>query len=134
MNVDVKTSQRSADYEVLSPWADADPVPLRGIAPRPADLAGRKIGLYSNRKRAALLTLGAVEWELLEKFPTVQTSWYECSTINTPEMLTEGRVTCEAWVARVEAVVRAVADGGSGTKFLVHDAISVEDLQRPAVA
>jgi len=110
MNVDVKTSQRSADYEVLSPWADADPVPLRGIAPRPADLAGKKIGLYSNRKRAALLTLGAVERELLEQFPTARTSWYECSTINTPEMLTEGKAKFEAWVASVDAVVLSVAD------------------------
>jgi hypothetical protein len=110
MNVDVNTSRRSADYEVLSPWADADPVPLRGIAPRPADLAGKKIGLFSNRKRAAQLTLGAVERELLEKFPTVQTSWYECSTINTPEMLTEGKAKFVAWVAGVDAVVLSVAD------------------------
>jgi hypothetical protein len=110
MNVDVKTSQRSADYEVLSPWADADPVPLRGIAPRPADFAGKKIGLFSNRKRAALLTLGAVERELLEKFPSARTSWYECTTINTPEMLTEGKAKFEAWVGSVDAVVLSVAD------------------------
>jgi hypothetical protein len=110
MNVEVKTSQRSADYEVLSPWADADPVPLRGIAPRPADLAGKTIGLFSNRKRAALLTLGAVERELLEKFPSLQTSWYECSTINTPEILTEGKARFEAWVGSVDAVVLSVAD------------------------
>jgi len=108
MNVNVE--MRGTEYEVLSPWADADPVPLRGIAPRPADLAGKKIGLFSNRKRAALLTLGAVERELLERFPTVQTSWYECSTINTPEMLTEGKAKFAAWVAGVDAVVLSVAD------------------------
>jgi len=101
---------RGTEYEVLSPWADADPVPLRGITPRPADLAGKKVGLFSNRKRAALLTLGAVERELLERFPTAQTSWYECSTINTPEMLTEGKAKFEAWVASVDAVVLSVAD------------------------
>jgi hypothetical protein len=101
---------RGTEYEVLSPWADADPVPLRGITPRPVDLAGRKVGLFSNRKRAALLTLGAVERELLDKFPGVQTSWYECSTINTPEMLTEGKAKFESWVASVDAVVLSVAD------------------------
>jgi hypothetical protein len=101
---------RSTEYEVLSPWADADPVPLRGIAPRPADLAGKKIGLYSNRKRAAQLTLEAVERELLAKFPTAQTSWYVCTTVNTPEMLTEGRTGFEAWVDSVDAVVLSVAD------------------------
>jgi hypothetical protein len=101
---------RGTEYEVLSPWADADPVPLRGITPRPVDLAGRKVGLFSNRKRAAMLTLGAVERELLDKFPGAQTSWYECSTINTPEMLTEGKAKFEAWVASVDAVVLSVAD------------------------
>jgi hypothetical protein len=110
MNTNAEIHQRGTEYEVLSPWADADPVPLRGITPRPADLAGKTIGLFSNRKRAALLTLGAVERELLQKFPTAQTSWYECSTINTPEMLTEGRAKFEAWVASVDAVVLSVAD------------------------
>jgi hypothetical protein len=110
MNSSEQISQRSTEYEVLSPWADADPVPLRGISPRAADLAGKKVGLFSNRKRAALLTLGAVERELFEKFPGVQTSWYECSTINTPEMLTEGKAKFEAWVAGVDAVVLSVAD------------------------
>jgi hypothetical protein len=110
MNTGGEINQRSTEYEVLSPWADADPVPLRGITPRPVDLAGKKVGLFSNRKRAAVLTLGAVERGLLQKFPTVQTSWYECSTINTPEMLTEGKAKFEAWVAGVDAVVLSVAD------------------------
>jgi hypothetical protein len=110
MNIRAEINQRSTEYEVLSPWADADPVPLRGIAPRPADLAGKKIGLYSNRKRAAQLTLDAFERELLQKFPTAQTSRYACTTVNTPEMLTDGRAKFEAWVASVDAVVLSVAD------------------------
>jgi hypothetical protein len=110
MHTNAESNQRGTEYEVLSPWADADPVALRGIVPRPADLAGKKIGLYSNRKRAAQLTLGAVERELLRKYPTAQTSWYECSTINTPEMLTEGKAKFETWVASVDAVVLSVAD------------------------
>ena len=110
MNTSAEINQRSTEYEVLSPWADADPVPLRGIAPRSADLAGKKIGLFSNRKRAAQLTLDAVERELLEKFPSAQTSRYACTIINTPEMLTEGRAKFEAWVASVDAVVLSVAD------------------------
>jgi hypothetical protein len=110
MNMDVTINQRGTEYEVLSPWADADPVPLRGIAPRPADLAGRNIGLYSNRKRAAQLTLDAVERELLAQFPSARTSRYECTTVNTPEMLTEGKARFEDWVASVDAVVLSVAD------------------------
>ncbi len=110
MNTGEELIQRSMEYEVLSPWADADAVSLRGIAARPAGLSGKKIGLFSNRKRAAQLTLGAVERQLLEKYPTAQTSWYACSTINTPEMLTEGKAKFEAWVDGVDAVVLSVAD------------------------
>jgi hypothetical protein len=110
MSTSEEINQRSTEYEVLSPWADADPVALRGITSRPADLAGKKIGLFSNRKRAAQLTLDAVERELLEKFPGTQTSRYACTTINTPEMLTEGKAKFEAWVESVDAVVLSVAD------------------------
>ena len=110
MNMGAATSQHGAEYEVLSPWADADPVPLRGISKRPETLSGAKIGLYSNRKRAAQLTLSAVERQLLEKYPAARTSWYACSTINTPEMLTEGKAKFEAWVGGVDAVVLSVAD------------------------
>jgi len=41
-------------FEVLSPWADVDPIPLRGISPRIDNLAGKKIGLFVNPKRAAM--------------------------------------------------------------------------------
>ncbi len=110
MNANTDLTPRSTEYEVLSPWADADPVPLRGITPRPADLAGKRIGLFSNRKRAAVLTLSAVERELQAKYPGLQTSWYESTVVNTPEMLTEGKPKFEAWVASVDAVVLSVAD------------------------
>jgi hypothetical protein len=110
MSANAQTGQHSASYEVLSPWADADPVPLRGIAPRPESLEGKRIGLYSNRKRAAELALRAVERGLLERFPTARTSWYECTTVNLPEMLSEGKARFEAWVGSVDAVVLSVAD------------------------
>ena len=110
MNVDVQTSQPSADYEVLSPWADVDPVPLRGINPRPKDLAGKTIGLFLNEKRAAHLCLSAFEKELLARIPGATTSWYKCTGHNIPEMLTEGKARFEAWVRSVDAVVLAVAD------------------------
>ena len=110
MNIATEVNQRSEGYEVFSPWADVDPVPLRGIAPGPQDLAGRTIGLFSNRKRAAELTLGAVERELRQNFPGVKTSWYASTVINSPEILTEGKARFEAWVGSVDAVVLSVAD------------------------
>lgn len=99
-----------SDYEVLSPWADVDPAPLRGLAPRPGDLSGRAIGLFSNGKRAAELTLGAVERGLLEQFPGAKISRYVCSNLNTPEILTAGKAKFEDWVASVDTVLLAVAD------------------------
>ena len=70
--MNVETSRDGASFEVLSPWADVDPVALRGITPRPKDLAGKKIGLFSNGKRAAALTLTAFEARLKEKVPSVR--------------------------------------------------------------
>lgn len=110
MNIPVEAGQRGASYDVLSPWADTDPVPLRGITPRPKDLSGRKIGLFSNGKRAAALTLAALESRLQEKVPSVETSWYTSTRVNTPEILTEGKARFEAWVGGLDAVVLSVGD------------------------
>ena len=110
MNIPVEAGQRGEAYEVLSPWAEADPVALRGITPRVKVLKGKKIGLFSNGKRGAALTLAAFERQLREKVSSVETSWYTSSRINTPEILTEGRAGFEAWVGGQDAVVLAVGD------------------------
>ena len=110
MNIRAEINQPGTEYEVLSPWADADPVPLRGLTARPKDLAGKKIGLFLNHKRAGHLSLSAFEGELRERIPSATTSWYECTGHNIPEILTEGKAKFEAWVGSVDAVVLAVAD------------------------
>lgn len=110
MNVANEAGRLGAGYDVMSPWADVDPVPLRGLAPRATDLRGKTVGLFSNGKRAAQLTLGAVEHRLQEQYPGLKTSWYTSTVVNSPEMLTAGRPKFEAWVASVDAVVLSVAD------------------------
>jgi len=40
-------------YEVLSPWADADSTPLKRLSPRVTDLSDKTIGLLYNWKIAA---------------------------------------------------------------------------------
>jgi hypothetical protein len=104
------TTKRTADYEVLSPWAEADPIPARGITARLKNLEGRKIGLFANGKRAAVPMLAALEKELKARFPSVETSWYRCSVFNVPEILTEAREEFEAWVKGVDAVALTVGD------------------------
>lgn len=110
MNIGAEIGQRGAGYEVLSPWADVDPVALRGLLARLADLPGKTIGLFSNGKRAAHLTLDAVERELLERFPGIKTSRYISTVLNTPEALTQGKAKFEAWVGGVDAVVLSAGD------------------------
>ena len=55
-------------YDVLSPWAETDPLPLNGIEPRVTDLRGKRIGLFANYKRAAVPIQDAVEAELRARF------------------------------------------------------------------
>jgi hypothetical protein len=55
-------------YDVLSPWAEVDPIPLQGITPRLDDLRGKRIGLYANYKRAAVPIQDAVKRELRARF------------------------------------------------------------------
>jgi hypothetical protein len=96
-------------YEVLSPWAEVDPVPLEGISPRLADLSGRRIGLFHNGKVAAAPMLDAVEAELRGRFDGVSFARFgrrdNLEVAETPD-----RARYEQWVQEVDAVVLAVGD------------------------
>jgi hypothetical protein len=97
-------------YEVLNPWAEADPIPLRSISPRVASLAGKKIGLFANFKRAARPILAEVEKLLKAKYPGIETSLFDSRGNNVLETETENREKFEAWAKGVDAVVGAVGD------------------------
>lgn len=98
-------------YAVLSPWAEADPIPSRGINPRLAGLAGKKIGLLANAKRAARPILGVVERKLKERFPSAEISWYYTRyAVGPAEADTENKTKYEDWLKGVDAVVAAVGD------------------------
>ena len=97
-------------YEVLNPWAEVDPIPLRAISPRISTLAGKKIGLFANFKRAAKPMLAVVEKRLKERFPDCTTSLFDSSGVNVTETETENRVQFEGWAKGVDAVVAAVGD------------------------
>jgi hypothetical protein len=64
-----------ARIEVLNPVAQTveHSVPL---APRPGDLAGKRIGLYWTMKSGGDLALDRVEELLKEQFPGIKTSRY----------------------------------------------------------
>jgi hypothetical protein len=102
--------KKSTSYEVLSPWAEADPIPLKGLAPRVTDLAGRKIGLLCNNKRAAPLILNAAERILKERFPTSETSWFRARSFSVSSLEPDNVAKFEDWINGVDAVVAAVGD------------------------
>ena len=113
----------NAQYEVLSPWADADTVPPRGIAERVAGLEGKIIGLFHHTKIAGPPMLAVVERKLKARFPTAEFRYFRFSRtgdiedrfdrIGLPEdALQESRELerFEDWVKGVDAVVGAVGD------------------------
>lgn len=98
-------------YEVLSPWADADLVPARGLMPRLPSLEGKKIGLLANAKRASRPILSVAEKRLKERLPSIQISWYFTQyAVGPSEIDTENREKFEDWLKSVDAVVAAVGD------------------------
>lgn len=99
-----------AQYEVLSPWADVDPVPVRGISPRLDSLAGKKIGLFANFKRAAVPIATEVEKRLKERFPDIETILFHSTLPNVDESETENKEKFSAWAKEVDAVVGVVGD------------------------
>jgi hypothetical protein len=60
----------SETLKVLNPRGERDPVPARGISPRVAKLAGKKIGLYWNGKQDGDYFWDTIEKLLQKKFPT----------------------------------------------------------------
>ena len=100
----------SNDYAVLSPWADADPIPLKGLGARINSLAGKKIGLFYNIKRAAEPILKVVEKNLKAKFPTVEIRLYPSKLMDLMEVDGPKKADFAQWLNGVDAVVGAVGD------------------------
>jgi hypothetical protein len=97
-------------YAVLSPWAEADPIPLKGLAPRLNDLAGKKIGLLRNNKRAGEPILQLASEKLKIVYPDLEFSWFRGTTFSASELQAGGREKLEDWLKGVDAVVAAVGD------------------------
>jgi hypothetical protein len=97
-------------YEVLSPWAVVDPIPLRSPAPRLDNLNGKTIGLFKNFKRAAGPLLEVVERELQKRYPSVKFVWFNSDAANVLETETENKEKFEDWAKEIDAAVTSVGD------------------------
>ena len=98
------------NYEVLSPWAEADAVPWRGINPRLSDLSGKKIGLLRNSKRAAEPSLKILADRLEKRFPGIQFSWFSNLTPNETAIAQPIKDEFEKWLVGVDAVITSYGD------------------------
>jgi hypothetical protein len=104
-------SNSEAQYQVLSPWAEADPIPLRGLsAPRLDTLAGKKIGLFVNYKRAARPIAESIERRLKAMYPDDQISYFVSTEWNVSVAETKNKDKFEAWAKGVDAVILSVGD------------------------
>jgi len=104
-------NKSEAQYEVLNPWAEVDPIPLKGLSsPRLDNLAGKKIGLFVNYKRAARPIAESVERRLKSMYPDAQISYFHSPEWNVSVVETKNKEKFEAWAKGVQAVILSVGD------------------------
>ncbi len=104
------SDKATAAYEVLSPWAEADPVPLKGLSPRLDTLDGKKIGLLCNSKRAAPLILDATEKLLKQRFPAATVSRFFARSFSVSSLEKDRAPEFDDWLKGVDAVIASVGD------------------------
>jgi hypothetical protein len=105
-----KSKASEAQFEVLSPWADADPIPLRGISPRIQSLAGKKIGLFINPKRAAMPIGDSIEKRLKTMYPDIEIIKFHSTQANVNEIETKNKERFTAWAKGLDAAIAVVGD------------------------
>ena len=103
-------AENASTYEVLSPWAAADPIPLKGLSTRLEDLAGKKIGLLCNNKRAAPLIVNVAEKILKERYPNVEVSTFNARTFSVSALERDRKEEFDDWIKGVDAVIASVGD------------------------
>ena len=98
-------------FEVFSPWAEADPVPMEGLtAPRLTNLSGKKIGMFCNIKQASHRITPVVERKIKEKYPDVEFSYYRGEAFSVSELEPQNIDKFNRWIDEVDTVILAVGD------------------------
>ena len=105
-----KPKAPDAQFEALSPWADVDPIPLRGISPRIPTLAGKKVGLFVNPKRAAMPIAESIDRRLKTMYPDIQTIVFRSTEANVNEIETKNKERFTAWAKGLDAAIAVVGD------------------------
>ena len=113
--------------KVLNPTADRFGGAEEALAPRPASLSGRTVGLLWNGKANGDLALRAVAEQLKSYAPGVRTVFYVGAIRCSSDLLKQVADECDV-------VVGCTADCGSCTSWMAHDCIQLEQMGTPAVA
>ena len=96
-------------YEVLSPWADIDPIPVKGISSRLDDMTGKTIGFFLNSKIAAEPMSKIIEENLKERYQSINFSRFvripNISMEETPE-----KEEYVEWLKGLDAVIYTHGD------------------------
>lgn len=96
-------------HDVLNPWGEADPVEVRGLAPRVTSWEGRTIGLFMNWKPVAPVLQDCMERLIGRHLPSVRITKYVYPHNDAIYDREEGR-PFEEWVRTVDAVIGAMGD------------------------
>jgi len=100
----------SNGYAVLSPWAERNQVPLKGISPRLDTLAGKTIGLFSNFKDAGRKISEVLEIRLKEKFPDITIINWINDNLGLDETTGPRKEDFRNWIDSIDAAVLSVCD------------------------
>jgi hypothetical protein len=104
------TDKTGSVYEVLSPWAEADPIAPKGITPRLESLEGKKIGLLRNSKRAAAPLMEVIERRLKERYPTAEFKAFANLRPNERMIDQDSKDEFDKWLTGVDAVIATFGD------------------------
>jgi hypothetical protein len=112
----------SDQFEVLSPWAEIDPITLNSLAPRLESPDGKRIGLFVMKyKHASALVQTVIEKRLKERYPSAKFFRFDRhrgadfdSTLDNyqvdPVQDKRELADFEDWLKGLDAVIGAVGD------------------------
>jgi hypothetical protein len=129
-----------AEFEVLNPRGDIDPIVRIGLNPRLTDLNQATVGLYATFKEHWVLILDEIGKQLKELYPGITFARYQYTKdLNSYTQVAElakdpdERPGFEEWIKGVDGVIVANADAGSCTLYLTYNAALPEHLGKPTV-
>jgi len=97
-------------YGVLSPWAEADSLPLKGLSPRLTTLEGKTIGLFQNFKQASKQMTATIGEKLKERYPGLETVLFDSTDQNVNVIETDKKNEFIKWAEGVDAAILLVGN------------------------